>query len=90
MIIETKSASPGVFFMSLEPDDFARKFEDGKAWMYAIENLKSDIPPDQRSYDSELKLWTIKDTPDNRTIVATIKRVFFEDPNQLGIFGNAD
>lgn len=83
MIIETKTGSPGVFFLSLEPDDFTRRC--GKAWRYAIDNLKNDIPVDQRSYDKEQKLWTIRDTPDNRTIVATIKQVFFEDPTQMRI-----
>ena len=87
MIIETKRACRGVFFLSLEDSDFTRRDEGGQlVWRNALEWLKNDISPDQRSYDKSTRLWTIADTPNNRTIVTAINEAFFIDKNQMKIF----
>ena len=83
MIIETKSACKGVFFLSLEDSDFKRRDETGRlVWRFAINWLKNDISPEQRSYDKETRIWTIHDTSVNRDIVTALNEVFFLDKNQ--------
>jgi len=85
MIIETKAACRGVFFVSLQDADFRRNNKAGN-WRTAIGHLKNDIPSDQRSYDKDTRQWEIKDTPDNRDIIAAINDVFFRDENQEELF----
>jgi hypothetical protein len=88
MIIETKTSNTTSFFITLEAADFRRRDrETGElVWRNALGWLKADIPADQREYDPDSYIWTIKDTPDNRAIAQAIKESFFEDKNQLRMF----
>jgi hypothetical protein len=84
MVIETK---PGYIFLSLEDVDFRRRIRTGQyAWREALEHLKEDIHPDERSYDADSHIWMIKDTLDNRTIIKVLKDIYFTDQNQTNMF----
>lgn len=51
---------------------FGIKGKDEEFWT-ALDEFKSAIPPRQRLYDPEHKLWTVKNTPENRE---ALERIF--------------
>lgn len=56
-------------------------------WKGFLEDLKKYIPICDRDYDSELKVWHIKASEENRMCVKMLKVKYFTDPNQTDIWG---
>jgi hypothetical protein len=76
----TKSAG----YIELSFDEWDWKLGDGSVVLDFIKEMKASIPPEDRSYNPETKIWTIKERW--QYVLRELKGKYFEDPNQIDIF----
>lgn len=78
-----KRTVAGYIQITFDDQDF-RRHKGGALDMIA--GLKK-IPPAQRSYDPETKMWLIDDSPENQEFVRNLYIECFADKNQITLFG---
>jgi hypothetical protein len=81
--LKMKSAT-SAGYIELSFDEWDWRLANGKIVIEFIQSLKDSIPLEDRSYNPDTHIWTIKDRW--KYVIRELYSQYFEDPNQLDIF----